>query len=153
MKKNRIRPEQVQDFYPTPGTLSTCMYYTGIDPRDGKSIYIPRSPQEKEMQRALMQYFMPRNRVLVMKALHEAGRDDLIGFSEKCLVAPREVGAGRGEDGKRRGKPSYNSSDRIKADRSSGKSQRGDRPSRSANKDMRSGHSNGRARKPKHPGR
>ncbi|MBQ3223495.1 MAG: YgiQ family radical SAM protein [Clostridia bacterium] len=95
MKKNRIRPEQVQDFYPTPGTLSTCMYYTGIDPRDGKKVYIPNTPREKEMQRALMQYFMPQNRVLVMKALHEAGRDDLIGFSDQCLVAPREVTGSR----------------------------------------------------------
>ena len=91
MKKNRIRPEQVQDFYPTPGTLSTCMYYTGIDPRDGKSIYIPRNPQEKEMQRALMQYFMPKNRQLVLKALKAAGREDLIGFNEGCLISPRDI--------------------------------------------------------------
>ncbi|MDO4739627.1 MAG: YgiQ family radical SAM protein [Eubacteriales bacterium] len=91
MKKNRIRPEQVQDFYPTPGTLSTCMYYTGIDPRDGRSVYIPRSPEEKEMQRALMQYFMPRNRAVVLKALRKAGREDLIGMGERCLISPREI--------------------------------------------------------------
>lgn len=96
MKRNHIRPEQVQDFYPTPGTLSTCMYYTGIDPRNGKSVYIPRDPREKEMQRALMQYFMPRNRQLVLQALRKAGREDLIGFGDQSLIAPRElVGDGR----------------------------------------------------------
>ena len=86
MKKHRIRPEQVQDFYPTPGTLSTCMFYTGVDPRDGKHVYIPSSPREKEMQRALMQYFMPRNRQLVIEALRKAGMEDLIGPGQDCLV-------------------------------------------------------------------
>ncbi|MGI6172668.1 MAG: YgiQ family radical SAM protein [Christensenellales bacterium] len=78
LKKTGLHPEQVQDFYPTPGTLSTAMYYTGIDPRDGKKVYVPRDPREKAMQRALMQYFVPRNRPLVEEALRKAGRGDLI---------------------------------------------------------------------------
>ena len=80
------RPEQVQDFYPTPGTLSTCMFYTGIDPRTGKKVYVAKNPEDKAMQRALMQYNRPENRVLVIKALQKAGRLDLIGKGEKCLV-------------------------------------------------------------------
>ena len=79
-------PEQVQDFYPTPSTMSTCMYYTGIDPRTGKSVYVPKDPHEKAMQRALLQYFVPDNAGLVRKALHKAHRDDLIGSGENCLV-------------------------------------------------------------------
>lgn len=79
-------PEQAQDFYPTPGTLATCMYYTGIDPLTGKKIYIPKSAEEKEMQRALIQYKNPRNKALVKKALRKAQRDDLIGNSRRCLV-------------------------------------------------------------------
>lgn len=82
-------PEQVQDFYPTPSTLSTVMYYTGIDPRDGKSVYTPKNPHEKAMQRALIQYRNPKNRDLVEQALKEAGREDLIGFSKECLIRPR----------------------------------------------------------------
>lgn len=83
-------PEQVQDFYPTPATLSTCMYYTGLDPRTMKKIYVPRDPQEKEMQRALIQYMDPKNYELVRKALELAGRKDLIGFGPKCLIKPRK---------------------------------------------------------------
>ncbi|MCX7786780.1 MAG: YgiQ family radical SAM protein [Spirochaetes bacterium] len=81
-------PEQVQDFYPTPGTLSTCMYYTGIDPRTGKEIYVPRSAHEKALQRALLQYRDPKHHSLVVEALTKAGRTDLIGFGPKCLVRP-----------------------------------------------------------------
>lgn len=88
------RPEQVQDFYPTPGTLSTCMYYTGLDPRTMKKVYVPKSPHEKAMQRALIQYTLPRNYNLVYEAIKKAGRDDLIGFGKKCLIKPRnEKGA------------------------------------------------------------
>lgn len=83
-------PEQVQDFYPTPGSLSTCMYYTGIDPRDGKEIYVPKSPHEKAMQRALLQYRDPRNYKLVYEALVKAGREDLIGYDKKCLIKPKK---------------------------------------------------------------
>lgn len=81
-------PEQIQDFYPTPGTLSTCMYYTGLDPRTMKPVYVPRSPEEKAMQKALIQYRNPKNYELVYKALVKAGREDLIGFGEKCLIKP-----------------------------------------------------------------
>lgn len=91
LKKTGQRPEQVQDFYPTPGTLSTCMYYTGIDPRTGEKIYVPRSMKEKAMQRALMQYFMPAYAPLAREALRKADREDLIGFGKNALLAPREL--------------------------------------------------------------
>ncbi len=81
-------PEQVQDFYPTPSTISTCIYFTGVDPRTMKPVYVPKSPHEKAMQRALIQYRNPRNRDLVREALRKAGRTDLIGYGEKCLVRP-----------------------------------------------------------------
>lgn len=83
-------PEQVQDFYPTPSTISTCMYYTGLDPRTLEEVYVPKSPHEKAMQRALIQYRNPRNYDLVVEALKKAGREDLIGFDKKCLVRPRQ---------------------------------------------------------------
>jgi radical SAM superfamily enzyme YgiQ (UPF0313 family) len=82
-------PEQVQDFYPTPSTLSTVMYYTGIDPRDGRSVYVCKNPHEKAMQRALIQYRNPNNYELVREALLKAGREDLIGYDKKCLIRPR----------------------------------------------------------------
>lgn len=94
-------PEQVQDFYPTPSTMSTCMYYTGIDPRTGKKVYVPKTFKEKAMQRALLQYKNPENYELVKEALLLAGRKDLIGFDKKCLIRPR--GAGKKEQ--RRNKP------------------------------------------------
>ncbi len=81
-------PEQVQDFYPTPSTISTVMYYTEIDPRDGKHVHVCKNPHEKAMQRALIQYRNPRNYELVLEALQKAGREDLIGFDKKCLVRP-----------------------------------------------------------------
>lgn len=83
-------PEQVQDFYPTPSTLSTVMYYTGLDPRDMKPVYVCRNPHEKAMQRALIQYRDPKNHDLVQEALVKAGRTDLIGFDQKCLIRPRK---------------------------------------------------------------
>lgn len=83
-------PEQVQDFYPTPGTLSTCMFYTGLDPRTMQPVFVARAPQDKAMQRALMQYRNPQNRELVRKALRIAGREDLIGFGRQCLVPPEQ---------------------------------------------------------------
>lgn len=82
-------PEQVQDFYPTPSTISTCMYYTGLDPRTLEPVYVPKKHHEKEMQRALIQYRNPQNYDLVVEALKIAHRTDLIGFDEKCLVRPR----------------------------------------------------------------
>lgn len=85
-------PEQVQDFYPTPSTLSTCMYYTGYDPRTMEKVYVPTNPHEKAMQRALIQYRNPKNYELVAEALKAAGRTDLIGFDKKCLIRPRQTG-------------------------------------------------------------
>ena len=82
-------PEQVQDFYPTPSTLSTCMYYTGLDPRTGQKVYVPKNPHEKAMQRALIQYRNPELYDLVLEALKRAGRMDLVGFGPKCLIRPR----------------------------------------------------------------
>lgn len=84
-------PEQVQDFYPTPSTLSTCMYYTGVDPRTMQPVYTPVSPHEKAMQRALIQYRKPENYDLVKEALIKCGRTDLIGFDKKCLIPPRQL--------------------------------------------------------------
>ena len=89
-------PEQVQDFYPTPSTLSTVMYYTGLDPRTMEPVYVPTDPHEKAMQRALIQYRDPKNYALVHEALVKAGRTDLIGFGEKCLIRPRK-GEGKPE--------------------------------------------------------
>ena len=82
------QPEQVQDFYPTPGTLSTCMWYTGLDPRTMEPVYVPRDPHEKAMQRALMQWKRPEKRRLVREALARAGREDLIGYGKHCLLRP-----------------------------------------------------------------
>ena len=84
------QPEQVQDFYPTPSTLSTVMYYTGLDPRTMEPVYVPKNPHEKAMQRALIQYKDPKNYKLVREALELAGREDLIGFGPKCLIRPRK---------------------------------------------------------------
>lgn len=84
-------PEQVQDFYPTPSTISTCMYYTGVDPRDMEPVYVPKNPHEKAMQRALIQYRDPKNYDLVMEALKKCGRMDLVGFDRHCLIRPRKM--------------------------------------------------------------
>ena len=86
LKKNKIRPEQVQDFYPTPGTVSTCMFYTGLDPYTLKEVYVARNEHDKALQRSLLQYFNPKNRALVMEALKKAGRTDLIGNRPDCLI-------------------------------------------------------------------
>ena len=84
------QPEQVQDFYPTPGTLSTCMYYTGLDPRTLKSVHVPRTREEKAVQRALLQWKRPENRNIIIRALRHAGREDLIGYGKRALVRPGE---------------------------------------------------------------
>ncbi len=84
-------PEQVQDFYPTPSTISTCMYYTGVDPRTMQPVYVPHNPHEKAMQKALMMYRKPENYDLVKEALIKSGRQDLIGFDKKCLIRPRKM--------------------------------------------------------------
>lgn len=88
LKGHHMRPEQVQDFYPTPATASTCMFYTGIDPYTMEHVYVPTDPYEKKLQRALLQYFRPENRRLVIEALVKAGRRDLIGHGRECLVQP-----------------------------------------------------------------
>lgn len=88
LKRNNIRPQQVQDFYPTPGTLSTAMFYTGLDPRTMKSVYVPKTYEEKAMQRALLQSSKPENYQTVKKALIQAGRRDLIGYGPDCLIKP-----------------------------------------------------------------
>ncbi len=88
LKKNGINPQQVQDFYPTPGTISTCMFYTGLNPFTMEKVYVPKTPKEKAMQRALLQYRNPDNYKLVCEALKLAGRTDLIGYSAGCLVRP-----------------------------------------------------------------
>ena len=83
-------PEQVQDFYPTPGTVSTTMYYTGLNPLTMEKVYVPRNPHEKAMQRALIQYRNPENYELVKEALLREHREDLIGFDPGCLIRPRK---------------------------------------------------------------
>ena len=92
-------PEQVQDFYPTPSTMSTCMYYTGVDPRTMEPVYVARDPHEKAMQRALIQYRKPENWRLVKEALERAGRRDLIGYDRRCLIRPVPPKAGAGAKG------------------------------------------------------
>ena len=104
LKRERLRPEQVQDFYPTPGTISTCMFYTGLDPYTMKEVFVPRTSREKAQQRALLQYFDPKNRAKVIDALRAAGRADLIGTAADCLVPPlpgtqAPRGGGRGKGG------------------------------------------------------
>ncbi len=113
-------PEQVQDFYPTPSTISTCMYYTGLDPRTMKEVYTPKSPHEKAMQRALIQYRNPKNYDLVLEALKLAGREDLIGYDKRCLIRPKE-GRGYGSGGYAGGNGSRSSG---AGGKSAGKSQK-----------------------------
>ena len=95
LNKEGHMPEQVQDFYPTPGTLATCMWYTGIDPRTMQPVFVPKTPHDKALQRALMQWRKPQNRALVLEALHKTGREDLIGYGKHCLIRP---GKGPGAD-------------------------------------------------------
>ncbi|MCM1433460.1 MAG: YgiQ family radical SAM protein [Clostridiales bacterium] len=91
LKKNHIRPEQVQDFYPTPGTISTCMFYTELDPYTMENVYVAKSEHDKALQRALLQYFNPKNQHLVAEALKKARRFDLIGYDNKCLIKPISI--------------------------------------------------------------
>lgn len=121
LSRNKINPQQVQDFYPTPGTISTCMFYTGLDPFTMKKVYVPRSPKEKAMQRALLQFKKPENYNIVREALETYGRTDLIGYRPGCLIPPenkkkgdnnngnvtkgkRGLGQNKGRDEKRSGK-------------------------------------------------
>ncbi len=104
LKRDGYAPEQVQDFYPTPGTASTVMYYTGINPLTGKAVYVPTDYHEKQLQRALLQYNRPANAPLVREALRRAGREDLIGHGKECLVRPEGRPAPRREEKKRGGR-------------------------------------------------
>lgn len=115
LKKEGINPRQVQDFYPTPGTISTAMYYTGLDPRTMKPVYVARTPEEKAMQRALLQFRRPENYALVHKALIKAGRKDLIGFGKECLIRPKynenkNGGKNYGNDNRRKSSGNKNKS-------------------------------------------
>ena len=101
LKKHRIRPEQVQDFYPTPGSISTCMFYTGLDPYTLKEVFVPRSQEDKWLQRSLLQYYKPENRRAVLTALQRTGRMDLVGSGPNCLIPPdrpREGPGGRARE-------------------------------------------------------
>lgn len=100
LHKHHINPEQVQEFYPTPGTLSTCMYYTEKDPRTMKPVYVAKNIKEKIMQRALLQYKKPENYETVKAALIKTGRQDLIGFSPQCLIKPRKINNNRNRSSK-----------------------------------------------------
>ncbi|MDO4867872.1 MAG: YgiQ family radical SAM protein [Clostridia bacterium] len=133
MKRTGQHPDQVQDFYPTPGTLSTAMFFTGLDPRDMTEVYVPRDPDEKAMQRALMHYFKPYNRELVLKALKKAGREDLIGWGGDCLIPPyerREKG-GRPEAKGKRQAPDDRGAKRGGGDRDGAKGRDGHRGTQS----------------------
>ena len=134
-------PEQVQDFYPTPSTLSTCMYYTGVDPRTMQKVYVPKSPHEKAMQRALIQYRNPELYDLVIEALHKAGRSDLIGFGPKCLVRPRQM-RGSGNDKKAgRKEPKKGSKDSNGQKRQNNSEYRGRVEGKNKKKSIRNVHS------------
>jgi len=89
LKRNKLRPEQVQDFIPAPMDLATCMYHTGLDPLTGGEVYVPRGARERRLQRALLQYFLPENYHDVREALEQAGRTDLIGDEPQCLISAR----------------------------------------------------------------
>ena len=141
LKEQGCNPEQVQDFYPTPGTASTVMYYTGINPLDMKKVYATDDYREKLMQRALLQYKRPENRNLVREALIKAGREDLIGFDEKCLVRPdmrvgseytRTLEKGKSERKNTKAQPPKN----AKNDKNPKKTQKSG-PSAKQNKDVR----------------
>lgn len=133
-------PEQVQDFYPTPSTMSTCMFYTGVDPRTMEPVYIPRDPHEKAMQRALIQYRKPENYKLVKEALRKAGREDLIGYGSKCLIRPVPPKPGAGST-KMRGKTGGGAPGKTGRP---GKAGRGGAPNKAANAHARNRAAQGR---------
>ena len=135
LRENRLNPEQVQDFYPTPGTLSTAMYYTGLDPRDMTPVFVARDPEDKAMQRALLQSGNPKNHALVRKALHLAGREELIGWNKHCLVPP-EKNPGGDPDRKRGENPEFSGRNSRPGGKTSAKSAenrpRGGKPGKAA---------------------
>lgn len=113
LKKEHIRPEQVQDFYPTPGTISTAMFYTELDPYTLEPVYVPKTMKEKHMQRALLQYFNPKNKEIVVEALRKAGRTDLIGNGKNCLVSmPQNMRTQKNSQGKQNNRNKNNNKNR-----------------------------------------
>lgn len=113
LKKEHIRPEQVQDFYPTPGTISTAMFYTELDPYTLEPVYVPKTMKEKHMQRALLQYFNPKNKKIVVEALRKAGRTDLIGNGKNCLVSmPQNMRTQKNSQGKQNNRNKNNNKNR-----------------------------------------
>ena len=124
-------PEQVQDFYPTPSTMSTVMYYAEVDPRDLKPVYVCKNPHEKAMQRALIQYRNPKNYDLVKEALIKAGREDLIGFDKKCLIKPRNMDNRPGSYTSKKDNSSMNKGKNSTYSKSNnGKNKSGDKPAK-----------------------
>ena len=117
LRDHKLSPEQVQDFYPTPSTISTCMYYTGLDPRTLEPVYVATNPHEKAMQRALIQYKNPKNYDLVYEALTKAHREDLIGFDAKCLIRPRRFGANTSKDDRQKNNNAKQSKGKIQKER------------------------------------
>ena len=127
---HHLNPEQVSDFYPTPSTISTVMYYTGLDPRTMEPVYVATNPHEKAMQRALIQYRNPKNYELVHEALIKAGREDLIGYEPQCLIRPKKSGNGKPGGGKPNSQKSGGGNHRSGAK----KPQSGSRPSQQKNR-------------------
>ena len=120
IKQQGLHPEQVQDFYPTPGTISTAMFYTGLDPYTMKEVYVAKSSKDKAMQRALLRYFAPDSHDLVEQALIKAHRTDLIGYSDKCLIRPSAKKAGQKNNGSNIKKSSKSNSDRSRSSKKNG---------------------------------
>ena len=146
LRDTKYQPEQVQDFYPTPGTLSTTMFYTGLDPLTMEPVYVPKSKHEKAMQRALLQYRAPRNYELVHAALVEAGREDLIGFGPKCLIKPK--GEYSRNNHYNKGKSSSTKSSDRKNNKNDNKGKRGTKNSRdNKSRNDRNNNSNKQRRK------
>lgn len=117
LKREGLHPEQVQDFYPTPGTVSTCMFYTGLDPYTMEKVYVPRSAQEKAEQRALLQYFRPENKKLVLSALKKAGRYDLIVTGKNCLVVSEKKTSEARNKQQKNGRARGNNKNKTKSNR------------------------------------
>ncbi len=143
LRDTGFQPDQVQDFYPTPGTLSTAMFYTGLDPRTMKPVFVARAPQDKAMQRALMQYRNPQNHALVRQALRLAGREDLIGFTRDCLVQPgpetsRRSGYPDGRSGGTSDRSAHPDRDRRQSERRNEKNSRNGRDNRYEKNDRNS---------------
>lgn len=134
LKAEKLHPEQVQDFYPTPGTISTCMFYTGLDPYTLKEVYVPKTPAEKAEQRVLLQYFKPENRDAVERALRKAGRADLIGYGAECLIRPAHGSSGSkidgGKSGGKKGSGKSTSAKHRSNNRNTGQSHSGGRGKR-----------------------